>query len=67
MPGVSSALIADELPRNGAKLAWRGERRDVASALATDVRDGDIVVFMGAGDITESGPELLDLLRASER
>ena len=61
--GVTSTLIADQLPRAGAHLAWRGERRHVASALAADVREGDVVVFMGAGDITESGPELLDLLR----
>jgi UDP-N-acetylmuramate-alanine ligase len=45
-------------------LAWRGERSDLAAALASDVRDGDVVIFMGAGDITDSGPELLAVLQS---
>lgn len=60
--GVTSALIADRIPAAGGRLAWRGERRDLARALASNVREGDVVVFMGAGDITESAPELLALL-----
>jgi UDP-N-acetylmuramate--alanine ligase len=63
MPGVTSALIASELPAVGGRLSWRGERRDLAPALASAVRAGDVVLFMGAGDITNSGPELLALLR----
>ncbi|MFL5612333.1 MAG: UDP-N-acetylmuramate--L-alanine ligase [Gemmatimonadaceae bacterium] len=63
MPGITSSLIADQLPTSGAKLTWRGERKNVASALADDVREGDVVVFMGAGDITDSGTELLARLK----
>ncbi|HEY7237172.1 MAG TPA: UDP-N-acetylmuramate--L-alanine ligase [Gemmatimonadaceae bacterium] len=63
--GVTSSLIADELPLRG-RLGWRGERRDLAPALAAAVRDGDVVIVMGAGDITQSGPELLALLRERE-
>jgi UDP-N-acetylmuramate--alanine ligase len=63
MTGVTSSLIVEQLPDASAQLAWRGERRDVASALAGDVREGDVVIFMGAGDITESGPELLGRLK----
>ena len=62
IPGVTSSLIADEVPAAG-HLAGRGERRDLAPALAAGVRDGDVVILMGAGDITQSGSELLALLR----
>ena len=65
MPGVTSALIADRVPAAGGHLAWRGERRDLAPALASAASDSDVVIFMGAGDITESAPELLALLRRS--
>jgi UDP-N-acetylmuramate--alanine ligase len=41
---------------------WRGERSDLATALAAAVRDGDVVITMGAGDITRTAPELLALL-----
>ena len=64
VPGVTSALIADRMPAASGHLTWRGDRRDLASALASAVREGDVVIFMGAGDITESGAELLELLRA---
>ena len=65
IPGVTTTLIADEVPGAGGRLAWRGERRNLAPALASSVQDGDVVIFMGAGDITRSAPELLALLQAS--
>lgn len=65
IPGVTTALIADRVPGAGGRLVWRGERRNLASALASAVHDGDVVIFMGAGDITRSAPELLGLLRAN--
>jgi len=66
IPGITSSLIVEHLGDADANLAWRGDRRDLARALAADVRSGDVVVFMGAGDITESGPELLSLLQESK-
>jgi UDP-N-acetylmuramate--alanine ligase len=62
--GVTTSLIADRMAEVGGRLAWRGERSDLAAALASDVRDGDVVIFMGAGDITDSGPELLAVLQS---
>ncbi len=60
-PGVTSDLIGDRL-RTGA-LAWRGPRSEAAIALRDLVRPGDVVLTMGAGDITRTGPELLAALR----
>jgi len=62
IPGVSSSLIADLMPAARGHLAWRGERSDLAPALAASARAGDVVILMGAGDITHTGPELLALL-----
>jgi UDP-N-acetylmuramate--alanine ligase len=64
IPGVSASLIADAMTDRGAaqKLAWRGERHQLAEVLARDVRAGDVVLTMGAGDITRTGPELLERL-----
>ena len=59
IPGVTAALIADAVSAAGGRLAWRGERAHLADALARDVREGDVVLTMGAGDITRTGPELL--------
>jgi UDP-N-acetylmuramate--alanine ligase len=60
IPGVTADLIAEAVKAAGGKLDWRGPRADLAGALAAKVRDGDVVVVMGAGDITRTGPELLE-------
>jgi UDP-N-acetylmuramate--alanine ligase len=64
--GVTSDLIVAGSSAARAKLAWRGERAALAAALASGVRDGDVVITMGAGDITKTGPELLAKLGASK-
>ena len=63
--GVSSTLIADALSRAGRPPAWQGPRATLAQALADSVREGDVVLTIGAGDITKTGPELLSLLAGS--
>lgn len=57
--GVTSGLIADAAREVGSPVAWRGTRDALAAALAAEVRAGDLVLTMGAGDITRTGPELL--------
>ena len=61
--GVTAGLIADAASHAGRPVAWRGTRDALAPALADAVREGDLVLTLGAGDITRTGPELLSLLR----
>lgn len=63
--GVSSGLIADAMAPAGRAPAWRGPRADLAEALARAVRSGDVVLTLGAGDITSTGPELLARLQSA--
>lgn len=60
-PAVTSALIGDRMTTG--VLAWTGPRGEAAAALAAFVHAGDVVITMGAGDITRTGPELLARLR----
>jgi UDP-N-acetylmuramate--alanine ligase len=62
IPGVSSALIVQATEAAGHAVAWAGPRPEMAGALARAVRAGDIVITIGAGDVTKTGPELLALL-----
>lgn len=62
LPGVTSSLVADALKRAGNAPAWMGERGALAAALATTAREGDVVLTLGAGDITLTGTELLQRL-----
>jgi UDP-N-acetylmuramate--alanine ligase len=64
LPGVTAALVADALAEAGRAPSWRGERAGLAAALAARVRPGDLVLTIGAGDVTRTGPELLAALGA---
>jgi UDP-N-acetylmuramate--alanine ligase len=61
--GVTSDLIVAALGAGKSRLAWRGDRAALADALASGAREGDVVITMGAGDITRTGAELLNRLR----
>lgn len=63
--GVSSALIADAMAMLGKPPAWRGPRAESAAALRASVNEGDVVITIGAGDITRTGPELRSLLESA--
>jgi len=58
IPGITSDLVATAMQREGSPAVWQGARADLAEALTQFVRDGDVVITMGAGDITRTGPEL---------
>ncbi len=58
IPGITSDLVASAMQREGSPAVWQGARADLAEALTQFVRDGDVVITMGAGDITRTGPEL---------
>jgi UDP-N-acetylmuramate--alanine ligase len=59
---VTSELVARALVSAGGATPWIGRRDALAEALASAVREGDVVLTVGAGDITKTGPELLGRL-----
>ena len=64
MTGVTSALIAEVMASLGHAPEWSGAREALVPVLEGLVRPGDLVVTMGAGDVTRCGHELLHALRA---
>jgi len=62
VPGITAALVADGV-RAAGKPPLTVERDGLAALVADAMQPGDVVVTMGAGDITRVGPEILGLLR----
>ncbi len=63
-PGVTGGLIADAVPGGGAH--YLPELADVPKAVAALACPGDLILTMGAGDITTAGPLILAELAAGE-
>ena len=61
--GVSAKLVSESMAANGRAPDWEGPRSEAARALALGVRPGDVVLTVGAGDITRTGRELKALLQ----
>jgi len=58
IPGITSDLVASSMRRSGRAVTWQGARSELADALTLFVIEGDVVITIGAGDITRTGPEL---------
>lgn len=65
--GVTAQLIADAAARAGRAPEWFGARADATDAVLGVILPGDVVITMGAGDVTLVGPELLSALRGVPR
>lgn len=59
IPGVTGALIAQAVPLPPGCVYYEPCWTDVPARLAQLVRPGDVVVTMGAGDVTALGPQLV--------
>jgi UDP-N-acetylmuramate--alanine ligase len=60
-PGVTGALVADAVP--GGRARFVPDRAEVVAVIAAAARPGDVVLTMGAGDVTMLGPRLVEALR----
>jgi UDP-N-acetylmuramate--alanine ligase len=64
--GVTGRLVADAAQRPGVEVHWVASRRDLDAQVASLVRPGDVVLTLGAGDVTAVGRELLAQLAAQK-
>ncbi len=64
VPGITGKLVADAAAQAGASVLYRPTLRETVDELVGTVRDGDLVLTTGAGDVTSVGPALLERLRA---
>jgi UDP-N-acetylmuramate--alanine ligase len=65
MPGVTGASVAAAVPLDRNHVLFEPSWSAVAAQLVARARPGDIVITLGAGDVTMIGPEVLALLAGS--
>jgi UDP-N-acetylmuramate--alanine ligase len=62
--GADARRLAEAIRAHGHRdVTLVEDRKDLAGAIGERVRSGDVVITLGAGDITRTGPELLEVLR----
>ena len=61
-PGVTGALVADAVPLDPPHVVFERTWSSVPQHHVERARPGDVVLTLGAGDVTLLGPEVLELL-----
>ncbi|MFF4224011.1 UDP-N-acetylmuramate--L-alanine ligase [Streptomyces abikoensis] len=59
IPGITSALIIDAAEKAGADVRAEHDMAAIPDVIAGMARPGDLVLTMGAGDVTDLGPKIL--------
>ncbi|MBA3720058.1 MAG: UDP-N-acetylmuramate--L-alanine ligase [Nocardioidaceae bacterium] len=62
-PGIDGALVARAVPLPADRVHYAPDPAPVPTRLAELAGPGDLVLTLGAGDVTELGPKVLDELR----
>jgi UDP-N-acetylmuramate--alanine ligase len=62
--GVTGALVAAAVPLPADRVRFEPDRAAVAGELARRARAGDLVLTMGAGDVSTLGADVLEALSA---
>jgi UDP-N-acetylmuramate--alanine ligase len=66
IPGASGAAVAAAVPLPDDRVSFEPSWSSVPGWLASRANPGDLVLTLGAGDVTMLGPEVVELLRERE-
>ena len=64
IPGVTGALLAETVRATGKAVEFVASLDALRESMRAEMQPGDIVVFLGAGDITRAARELAEAIRA---
>jgi UDP-N-acetylmuramate--alanine ligase len=66
IPGVTGRMVANAAEATGTEVYWVPSRSELVGRVRGLAKPGDLVLTMGAGDVTAVGPELVLLSRDPE-
>lgn len=62
IPGVTGELLVNKVREHSRTAVYVADKVELPAALAEIANSGDLVITLGAGDITKVGPRLVNLL-----
>ena len=65
LPGVTSAELARRMRAAGTEVIQTDDKEDLISRVMQEAKTGDLIISMGAGDITKIGHIIADKLESS--
>ena len=66
IPGVTAEALATKIKAAGREVAYVGGFTDAVNAAASAARSGDLIITLGAGNVSQLGPQILEQLRSRE-
>jgi len=62
IPGITAQALADRIAAGGRAVSYTGTFADAAAAAASAARSGDMILTLGAGNVSQLGPQILEQL-----
>ena len=62
LDGVTGEVLAGRIRENGGRVAYAPSLAEAVDRLAADAREGDMILTLGAGNVSQAGPLLLQAL-----
>lgn len=66
IPGVTSQALADKISTGGRNVTYVSSFPEAAAAAASAAKPGDLVITLGAGNVSQLGPQVLEKLQHHE-
>jgi len=65
IPGITSELLAEKMKQRGQKnITWYRDREDALHFLTAQLKEGDLLLTLGAGDVWKMGESIVERLHA---
>jgi UDP-N-acetylmuramate--alanine ligase len=64
IPGITAEALAQRIDSNGHAVKYFGSVPEAISAIAKNAQAGDAILTLGAGNVSQLGPQILDALNA---
>lgn len=63
IPGITGEALAQAIAKSGTSVHYAASMEEAGDRLATAAEPGDMILTLGAGNVSQAGPMLLERLK----